>query len=118
MSAQDQPLVRAQGVPAPQYFNRNTNSYEVIEGEFGANRFIERGRIVKDAFGGNASGTFNYGENMYGLGIVNDGETDVIVDINDITIILKAGESFDDLFDPFTLFTITASGPYRTVVRA
>jgi len=118
MSATDQPLVKAQGIPAPQYYNASTNAYEAIEGEYGANRFIERGRIVKDAFNGNATVTKTYNTQMFGLGIVNDGETDVVVTVNGFTITLKAGESFDDLFDAFTSFTITTTSAYRTVVRA
>ena len=118
MSATDQPLVRSQGIPAPQYYNEGTNTYEAITGEYGANRFIERGRIVKDAFSGNATVTKSYGTQMFGLGIVNDGTADVVVTINGFTITLKAGESFDDLFDAFTTFTITTTSAYRTVVRA
>lgn len=118
MSAYDQPLVKAQGIPAPQYYNAGTNTYEPITGEYGANRFIERGRIVKDAFSGNANVTKSYGEEMFGLGIVNDGESDLTVTLNGFTLVLKAGESFDDLFDAFTSFSITATGAYRTVVRA
>lgn len=119
MSAYDQPLVRSQGIPAPQYFNATTNAYEAITGEYGANRFIERGRIVKDAFSGSANVTKSYGTTqMFGLGIVNDGETDLTVTLNGFTIVLKAGESFDDLFDAFTSFTITTTSAFRTVVRA
>jgi len=118
MSAQDQPLVRSQGIPAPQYYNATTNAYEAITGEYGANRFIERGRIVKDAFSGSTNVTKTYGTQMFGLGIVNDGETDVVVTLNGFTITLKAGESFDDLFDAFTSFTITTTSAYRSVVRA
>ena len=119
MSASNQPSVKTiEGYPAPQYYNDVLDKYEAITGEYGANRFIERGRIVKDAFSGNANVTKTYVEPKYGLSVVNDATTDLTVSINGFTIVLKAGESFDDLFDAFTSFTITATGDYRTVVRA
>lgn len=118
MSATDQPLVKVQGLAGPQYYNKELNKYEIIEGQYGANRFIERGRIVKDAFSGNANITKSYSEEMFGLGIVNDGETNLTVAINNFNIVLKAGESFDDLFDAFTSFTITTTSAFRAVVRA
>lgn len=118
MNSVEQPLVRAQGLPAPQYFNAEKGVYEVIEGEYGANRFIERGRIVKDSFSGNTTITKSYTTQMFGLGIVNDGESDISVSINGFTIVLKAGEAFDDLFDAFNTFTITGNSEFRTVVRA
>lgn len=118
MPATNRPLKTSQGIGIPQYFNEEIDDFEAITGLYGANRFIERGRIVKDSFSGTTSQEFSYGEPMYGLTIVNDGETDVILDVNDISIVLKAGESFDDLFDEFNLFNVTATGPYRVVVRA
>ena len=118
MSAYEQPLVKAQGIPAPQYFNEKTNAYEPITGEYGANRFIERGRIVKDAFSGDSTTSKTYNTPMFGLGIVNDGSSDLSVSLNGFTIVLKPGESFDDLFDAFTSFTITGNSAFRTVVRA
>jgi len=117
VAAQDKPLVRAQGVPAPQYYNAKTQQYEVIEGSYGANSFIERGRLVKDVFNGSSTVSKTYATNMYGFGIVNDGEADLTVTINTFDIVVRPGESFDDLFDPFQSLIVTATDNFRAVVR-
>lgn len=117
MSATDQPLVRAQGTIAPQYYNEQTGKFEVLTGRDGANAFIEKGRVVKDAFIGNARITKEYSTKMYGFGIVNDGEADLSFTINNFTIIVKPHETFDDLFDPFQTVTVNATDYFRAVVR-
>lgn len=117
MSATDQELLRAQGTPAPQYFNEKENKYEVITGRHGANAFIEKGRIVKDAFNGSSNITKTYNTNMYGFGIVNDGAADLTFSINGFTILVKPHETFDDLFEPFQLVTVNATDTFRAVVR-
>lgn len=103
--------------PVPQYFNPKSDQYEPIEGSYGANSFIERGRIVKDAFSGSSTTTKNYQTKMYGFGIVNDGESNLTVTINSFNIVVKPDETFDDLFDPFTSVTITGNTNFRAVVR-
>ena len=103
--------------PVPQYYNPTTDQYEVIVGSHGANSFIERGRIIKDAFNGSSTVTKNYQTKMYGFAIVNDGESDLTISINSFNIVVKSGESFDDLFDPFTTVTISGNSAYRAVVR-
>lgn len=118
MAGENKPLVKAQGgVPAPQYFNTRTQQYEVITGSYGANSFIERGRLVKDVFSGSATVTKIYGTSMYGLGIVNDGQADLTVTINMFDIVVQPGESFDDLFDPFQRVTIEATDAFRAIIR-
>lgn len=117
MAATDKPLVRAQGVPAPQYYNVELDQYEAITGKYGANSFIERGRIVKDYFSGNSDITRNYSEDMFGLAIVNDGASSIFVSVGTFTIQVKPGEAFDDLFDAFTSVTVEAATEYRLVVR-
>lgn len=110
-------LTDRNGKPIPQYFNPNDNQYEVITGNHGANSFIERGRIIKDAFNGSSTVTRNYQTKMYGFAIVNDGNSDLTVSINSFNIVVKSGESFDDLFDPFTSVTVTGNSAFRAVVR-
>lgn len=110
-------LTDRNGKPIPQYFNPVTNRFESIEGNHGANSFIERGRIVKDAFNGSSTVTKNYQTKMYGFAIVNDGETDLTVSINSFNIVVKSGEAFDDLFDPFTTVTVSGNSAFRAVVR-
>ena len=111
--------------PVPQYYNPKSDNYEVIEGSYGANRFIERGRIIKDVVSGDSSIVKNYSSMMYGLSLVNDstslandGLDDITVTVNGMGIVIKRGEAFDDLFEPFTMLTIDAiNTPYRLVVR-
>ncbi len=103
--------------PIAQYYNPKTDTMEPIEGSYGANRFIERGRIIRDSFTGSSTVTKSYSSNMYGFSIVNDGESDLIVTINTFDIVVRPNESFDDLFDPFTSITITGDSEFRAVVR-
>lgn len=103
--------------PVPQYFNPITDQYEVLIGRDGANSFIEKGRIVKDAFNSSAPVTKSYNSQMSGFGIVNDGEADLSFTINEFTIIVKPHETFDDLFEPFYSVTVTATDAFRAVVR-
>lgn len=103
--------------PVPQYYNPKTDQYEPIVGNYGANSFIERGRIIKDAFNGSSTTIKNYLTKMYGFAIVNDGDSDLSVSINSFNIVVKSGESFDDLFDPFTSVTVTGDSAFRAVVR-
>lgn len=118
MSATDKELVKAAGgIPAPQYYNPFNDRYETITGRNGANSFIEKGRVVKDAFNSTESVTKSYSTPMFGFGIVNDGETDLTFSINSFTIVVKPYEAFDDLFEPFTSVTITATDAFRAVVR-
>lgn len=117
MAAEDKPLLLAQNRPAPQYFNKRLNQYEAIEGRNGANSFIEKGRIVKDVINGTSNVTKGYASPMFGFGIVNDGLADLTFTINGLTVTVKPGESFDDLFEPFTGVVISASGAFRSVVR-
>jgi len=51
------------------------------------------------------------------ISIINDGEQSLNLSINSMDIKVDTGESFSDLFEDFSSFNITASGPYRLVVR-
>lgn len=117
MSATDQPLFKAQGLPAPQYYNPKTDRYEVIAGRDGANSFIEKGRVVKDIIEDTMSVVRTYPTAMFGLGVVNDGISDLLIEVNSMTITVKPGETFDDLFEPFTTLRIHATSSFRAVVR-
>lgn len=123
MSAQDQPLKKAQGVPLPQFFNKDGNFYEEQTGRDGAAWYHQRGTVVKDSIIGSANVTKTYNSSMYGFGIVNDasrddtGASDLTFTIGGLTIVVKPRESFDNLFTPFTSVSITATKPFRAVVR-
>lgn len=103
--------------PVPQYFNKTSNQYEVIEGRDGANAFIEKGRVVKDIFTGSATVTKTYGSKMFGFFIMNEGVSNLTVTIGSITFTVKAGYEFDDLFDGFTSVTITGTSAFTAGVR-
>jgi hypothetical protein len=103
--------------PIPQYFNQGTNQYEAIEGRYGANSFIEKGRIVKDSWSGSSTSTKTFNSSRYGFGIVNDGTADLTITINGIVFKVKPGETFEDLFEPFLSVTITGNSAYRAVAR-
>lgn len=107
----------ANGVPLPQYYDTVTKGMAVITGREGANAFIEKGRIVKDVFGGTSTITKTYDTPMFGFGIVNDGVADLTFSVNQFNILVKQNESFDDLFEPFQTVTITATDAFRAVVR-
>lgn len=49
--------------------------------------------------------------------IANDGTDDVSVTINGFTIVVKAGEIFDEYLDTWDKMTVTATTPYRIYVR-
>lgn len=117
MNVADKELLRAKGIPAPQYYNEKTDRFEVITGRDGANAFIEKGRIVKDVIEGSADITKSYPTEMFGVGIVNDGTADLTFAINDFSITVKPGEIFDDLFEAFTEITINATSNFRAVIR-
>ncbi|MET3658175.1 hypothetical protein [Sporosarcina psychrophila] len=117
MNITDSEMVRAKGIPAPQYFNEKTGRFEPITGRNGANAFIEKGRVVKDYFEGRETVTKTYDTPMFGFGIVNDGVADLTFTINGMQIPVRENEGWDDLFEPFTTVTINATGPFRAVVR-
>ena len=118
MSAQDQALLKAQGVPAPQYFNEEGNLYQPQTGRDGAAWYHQRGTVTIDYINSDTNVTKSYPNKCYGFSIVNDGSNDITAVINGLTITVKANESFDSLFKPFTSIAINATNtPYRAVVK-
>lgn len=118
MSATDQPLLKAQGIPGPQYFNPPANRYEEQTGRDGAAWYHQRGTVTIDYINGSTDTTKNYTNKCYGFAIVNDGDGEVRAIVNFLTIVVKAGESFESLFKPFTSIKIESAGvPYRAVVK-
>lgn len=116
MAAQDKPLVRAQNTPAPQYFNKDANQYEVIEGRNGANAFIQLGTIAMEAWKGSANTVQSFGSNRYGFSIVNRGTAVLTFTINGQTREVDVGEAYSSLFEPFTSVTINATSLYKAEV--
>lgn len=75
-----------------------------------------RGNIVEsyEGIGDHVLTTNNY---WLGLAINNDSQNDIIIIINNISIKVKANETFDDDFEDFSRIEIQASGNYRIVLR-
>lgn len=118
MSSLDQPILKNQGAPIPQYFNEAGNLFEAQTGRNGAAWYHQRGTVTIDYINNTVDVSKNYSNNCYGFAIVNDGDGDVLVKINNLTITVKAGESFDSLFKPFMSIKIESGGtPYRAVVK-
>lgn len=116
MSQFDQPLVRAQGKPAPQYYNEDGNTYEVIKGRHGANSFIQLGTIAMEAWQESVSATKTFPSNRFGFSAVNLGTTDMSFTINGQTRTLSPREAYSNLFEPFTSVSIVASSLYKAEV--
>lgn len=116
MAAIDKPLVRAQNTPAPQYFNKQANQYEVIEGRNGANSFIQLGTIAMESWEGSENIIKSFSSDRFGFSIVNDGLSDVSFTINGNTRKVKPGEPYSALFEPFTSVSITGNSAYRAEV--
>lgn len=118
MSATDQQLIRAQGIPAPQYFNEANNKYDPQTGRDGAAWYHQRGTVTIDYINSSTNINRSYPNKCYGFAIVNDGGGDITATVNNLTITVKAGESFESLFKPFTSIQINSAGvPYRAVVK-
>lgn len=117
MAASNRNLVKANNVPAPQYYNPETDTYEYIHGRNGANSFIQLGTVAMEAWEGAVDEVKTFGGNRYGFSVVNDGDADLTFTINSTTRRLLAGESYDALFEPFTSVSILATSAYRAEVR-
>lgn len=116
MSATEQPLVKAQGIPAPQYFNKQGNKYEYIEGRHGANSFIQLGTVAMESWQGKVDIVKTFSSDRFGFSIINDGESDVTFTINGNARTIKPYESYNALFEPFTSVQIVTASEYRAEV--
>lgn len=75
--------------------------------------------VVKDYFEGSSNITKTYTDSMVGFDISNDHTTTGLTfTINDLTIPVKASETYSANFEPFTSLTITTSVPYRATVSS
>src|SRR5690242_13245571 len=97
----------ANGKSVPQYYNLSSDQYEVLQGQNGAVYFIPVGRSAKQPFSGTANTTYTFTNSMRGFVISNDGVADLTFTISGDTYTVKSGEVFDDVFDPFTVVTVT-----------
>lgn len=117
MPFDDQKIIRdADRWPVPQYFNKESNRYEAIEGKDGANSFIQKGTVAQEAWEGSVNITKTFPSNRYGFSIMNDGTADLTFTINGNTRRVKPGEGYNALFTAFTSVTIEATSAYRAEV--
>jgi hypothetical protein len=72
---------------------------------------------IKDSWSGSSNITKTFTSSMYGFDITNDGSSDLTFTINGLTITVKSGEVFSDVFEAFTSVTITTTVSYRATVK-
>ncbi|MED4068642.1 hypothetical protein [Priestia megaterium] len=68
---------------------------------------------AKEPFTGSSTMTKTFNEPMIAFVITNDGTTDLDFVINKMVFRVKAGESFSEVFSPFTKVVIFTSAPFR-----
>lgn len=74
-------------------------------------------RSAKEPFTGTANMTHNFKSSMTGFVISNDGDKDLTFTIGTGVYTVKAGEVFDEYFDPFYTVTISTTVPFRAYGR-
>jgi hypothetical protein len=104
------------GKPTPQYFDVELDSYEPQHGLAGAASVHVIGTLVHDAWEGSSTTTRNLTKQCVGVNLKNDGTSDIVLNINDLSITIKAGEHYSAKFQPFTVLTLTTTSPYRAEV--
>jgi hypothetical protein len=72
--------------------------------------------IVKDSW--SASGTHTLSEIMNGFNVYNSGNANLTVTINGISFVVKSKEKFEDIFDPFSQVTISATDTFYATASA
>ncbi|MEW9697958.1 hypothetical protein [Paenibacillus sp. SI8] len=86
----------------------NLNPYDEV---------VLSGGNAKEPFNGSTTTTKTFTKAMNGLVISNDGASDLTFTIGADTYTVRAGEVFDDRFDPFTQVTVTTSVAFRAYGR-
>lgn len=72
---------------------------------------------VKDYFSGTGNVIKNYSTPMSSICVINDGNKEIQILINGLTIVIKELEVFDEQFESFTTFSLTTLSSYRAYVR-
>lgn len=81
------------------------------------NNMKEKDGVMYDSFNGNSSVTKKYPIEVTSLAIVNDGATDIELDLGYCKVIVKPDEVFDDNIVPQQSITIIATDKFRCIVR-
>lgn len=78
---------------------------------------LERSKFGQ-AFSGSATLTNQACNEATGIVVFNDGAGDLVLTVNGKSWTIKSGDlPFDEMFEPFTSFTITASTAFRLYTR-
>lgn len=109
-------LKDAKGQPTPNYYNPNTDKYEVLEGVHGGPFYTHRGTVAMESWEGSTTITKTFDDERYGFAIMNDGIADLTFTIHGNIRTVKPGEGYSALFEPFTSLSINAASSYRAEV--
>lgn len=115
MPANNRDLKLANGKPGPQYYNPEKDDFEFLEGKNGSSYYRQRGTIAMESWT-EANPIANFPSERYGFSIMNDGTADLSFTINGYTRIVKPGEGYNALFEPFISLSINATSAYRAEV--
>jgi len=74
--------------------------------------------VIQEYFSGSTTATHTLKHKSRSIALANDGATDLTVTINNITITVKVGEYFEDVFELFETVKVTTTSAYRLIVRA
>lgn len=111
--------VMAKTVSRPQYrlWNDLEKRLDTLEAKPGGSGDMPL-MVVEDEWEGSGNITKTFTTAVMGLSIRNKGTSMLTVTIGDKTIEVDAGESFENLFKPFTSVIINATGLYKALVTA
>lgn len=120
MSYDKRKLKRDQGNSIiPQYWNEKVQDFEVSQGEAGGIRTISTVLVAREPFNDNKNLSKEFTQEMSGLFLSNDGNTTITVVIGNDSYLVYAGETFDEVFEPFNRVTIISPDvPFRAWGRA
>lgn len=77
----------------------------------------EKKGVIIDSFSGESGVFKQYPKDVVSIAIVNDGTSDLVIDLGYCKVVVKPDEVFDDNIAPQRSFSIHANGPFRSIVR-
>ena len=122
----DKVLVQAKDGYAPQYYNDITKKFEVAQGIDGKMLVSDAelvnavkgisDYVVMDSFSATGETERRYSRGAYALTVVNDGTTDVTIDVLGFKVTVKPYEVFSENFNRFADLKINGEA-YRVIVK-
>lgn len=103
--------------PVSQYYNPQTDQYEVSTGYNGAVAFHEQGTVMVDMWSGASSVNKTFNKPCQTFAITNDGSSDIDVTIDHFQFTVKVDESFEGKFPVFNSLSISTTSAYRAYVK-